>query len=112
MPVTEPAGSPNASSLEEKDMPVTGKQQVVNAQEKENDDEPDSMLNFTASQPPPKEEPAPKSSLAELFSSASNAEEKSSLTAILERVPDVSIEEILNDLNEIREMLRGRLDED
>lgn len=49
-------------------------------------------------------------SLANLFDN-SMAEEENSLSAILELVPQVSMSSIIDDLEEIKEMLRGRLEE-
>mgnify|MGYP005634969049 CR=1 FL=1 len=98
------------SAPEPKPLPLDEPEEQVTAGE--TSDEPDSMLDFTASEPAPDEGQGEESSLADLFAGTNQQEEKSSLTAILERTPDASIEELLTELNEIREMLRGRLDEE
>lgn len=96
-PVAEPANTTQA--------------ETANETESDADSSPDSMLDITASQPTETEEQEGQSSLADLFAGATQQEEKNSLAAILERTPDASVEELLDDLNEIREMLRGRLEE-
>lgn len=100
----------DSSSLAEANTLPTGEAVEIKAEEKTSK-EADSMLDFTASQPASQETPKEESSLADLFGGSSHEEEKSSLTAILLRTPDASLDEILSELNDIREMLRGRLDE-
>lgn len=67
------------------------------------------MLDFSAPPKGPDEAEGESSSLADLFVSTEE-ETQSDMSAILDRVPQISIEEIMEDLAEIKEMLRGRLD--
>ena len=50
------------------------------------------------------------SSLANLFTGTEEGEE-SNLGKLLELIPDATVDELINDLEEIKELLKGRLDE-
>jgi hypothetical protein len=118
----EPASEPKPLAVEEEapvaeqastEQAAAGETAADTGAENEGDTDaaPDSMLDFKASEPEPTEEKEGQSSLADLFAGATQQEEKNSLSQILERTPDASVEELLEDLNEIKEMLRGRLEE-
>ena len=106
-PINEPKPLPLEADAPLVETTVAGAE--AKAEEKSG---PDSMLDIMASEPPKAEEGGSKEgSLADLFAGSTQQEEKTSLSAILDRTPDASIEELMEDLNEIREMLRGRLEE-
>ena len=66
------------------------------------------MLDFAS---PPQSEEATgdsSSSLADLFSGTED-ESQSDMGAILEKAPQATLDELMEDLSEIKEMLRGRL---
>ena len=75
--------------------------------------QPDSMFDFS---PPSAGSDAGDGgedggSLAELFSSDDSAEEDSNLGSILEMAPYATVDDIMESLIEIKEMLRGRLEQ-
>ncbi len=100
---------PAAPVLTPIELPLDGVVPDPPAEPEEKKEEPKApMLDFSA---PPKspEEGDSSSSLADLFG-GTEEETESSLGNILEKAPQASITEILEDLAEIKEMLRGRLD--